>query len=112
MSASNVYQIQRPGTANSIGLDFPALAVLAVSLAWASPDHQPIAQVHVTSPTEHPGTVGQFDNPFSHSLPKDAIDFEGGIARFYATLLAAQEPLGRDFEQALYKNLSDIYVRS
>jgi hypothetical protein len=110
---------QQSGTANnailavnSATLVQGSLGSLATVLLAASLTFTPIPQVHTAIAIERPGTVGQFGNPFSHSFGEDTTDFEGSIARFYATLLAAQEPLGRDFEQALYKNLSDLYVRS
>jgi hypothetical protein len=110
---------QHPGTANNaiIGVNSATLVQgglgsLATALLAASLTFTPIPQVPIAGAIERPGTVGQFGNPFSHSLHEDTTDFEGSIARFYATLRAVQEPLSRDFEQALYKNLSDLYVRS
>jgi len=35
--------------------------------------------------------------------------FEILIGKFYACLLASQEPLGSDFEEILHKNLWDLY---
>lgn len=43
---------------------------------------------------------------------KPQTDFEGTVAAFYSTLLAEQEPLGKEFEQVLYGNLWELYVRS
>jgi hypothetical protein len=39
------------------------------------------------------------------------IDFEGAITIFYPTLLANQQPLGKEFEKVLFDNLYDLYVR-
>ena len=36
-------------------------------------------------------------------------DFEKSVGRFYARLLANQEPLGAEFEAVLHKNLWDLY---
>ena len=36
-------------------------------------------------------------------------DFEESAGRFYARLLANQEPLGAEFEAVLHKNLWDLY---
>ena len=36
-------------------------------------------------------------------------DFEKSVGKFYARLLANQEPLGAEFEAVLHKNLWDLY---
>jgi|SRR6266850_2458847 hypothetical protein len=60
-----------------------------------------------------PGTVGQFGNMFAAALPQPkGADFERTVADFYSTLLASQEPLGKEFEKVLHENLWDLYVRS
>jgi hypothetical protein len=58
-----------------------------------------------------PGTIGQYGNLFV-SAGTSQTDFEGAVAAFYSMLLAKQEPLGREFEQVLYDNLWELYVRS
>jgi hypothetical protein len=40
------------------------------------------------------------------------LDFERSITAFYTTLLAKQQPLGKEFEKVLHDNLWDLYVRS
>lgn len=110
---------QQSGTANSatltvstatLGPGTLATAVLIASLAFASVEPP---QGHAASAIETPSTVGQFGNVFSQTYDQgENREFEAAIARLYSKLLADQEPLGREFEQALYKNLSDLYVRS
>jgi hypothetical protein len=41
-----------------------------------------------------------------------AGEFERSVASFYATLLADQEPLGKEFERVLHENLWNLYSRS
>jgi hypothetical protein len=55
-------------------------------------------------------TIGQLI--FNDTAQSTTTDFEGTVATFYATLLAKQQPLGKEFEKVLYDNLWDLYVRS
>jgi len=58
----------------------------------------------------HKGTFSQHQNAFTGAYASQpALDFEGSMMNFYATLLAHQEPLGADFEKVLYDNLWDLY---
>jgi hypothetical protein len=81
-----------------------------VSLAAASPPSIPLAAFRIAVPSERSSTIGQ--NVFDNAAPSTAIDFEGAITAFYATLLAKQQPLGQEFEKVLYDNLWDLYERS
>ncbi|KAB2907039.1 MAG: hypothetical protein F9K26_12680 [Ignavibacteriaceae bacterium] len=47
-------------------------------------------------------------NNLEHEIIKHD-DFEKSVGRFYARLLANQEPLGAEFEAVLHKNLWDLY---
>lgn len=40
-----------------------------------------------------------------------AADEAVTLANFYEDLLARQQPLGRDFEEVLFENLWDLYLR-
>jgi|SRR5215472_10819230 len=99
------YLEERPGTVGSV-----ACALLLVSLAAAFQPSIPVADFPTANPILRPSTIGQliFDNA---SQPA-AIDFEGAISAFYSTLLAKQQPLGKEFEEVLYDNLWNLYVRS
>jgi hypothetical protein len=54
--------------------------------------------------------VGQSVYVFTSPKQSETLDFEGDVATFYSTLVANQEPLGKDFERVLYDNLWDLYV--
>lgn len=64
---------------------------------------------YVTSANSH--TFGQYANIFSGDFEREPHQFEASISLFYAKLLARQEPLGKEFEDALYDNLWDLYAR-
>jgi len=49
---------------------------------------------------------------FATAYQSQTVDFEGAITAFYASLLARQQPLGKEFETVLYDSLWDLYVRS
>ena len=111
---------QKSGTTNNAVLvvssaafipDNFATALLAASLAFAI-SGQPLPKVQTANVIERPGTVGQFGNVFARSYNQENREFKEAIASFYSELLAQQEPLGREFEQVLYSNLWDLYVRS
>jgi hypothetical protein len=75
------------------------------------PPEVPSAAFPAVTPLVRQGTIGQYGNLFV-SADVSQIDFEGAVAAFYSTLLAKQEPLGSEFEQVLYDNLWELYVRS
>jgi hypothetical protein len=87
-----------------------ACALLLVSLAAVSQPAIPLADFPTANPTQRSSTIGQ--NIFDNAPQSTTIDFEGAITAFYSTLLAKQQPLGKEFEQVLYDNLWDLYVRS
>ena len=96
------------GTSGNVGW-----MLLAASLAFASHSETPRAVLPALTIAVRPSTVGQFGNMFAAVLPQPQVaDFEEAIADFYSTLLANQEPLGKEFEQVLHENLWDLYVRS
>lgn len=57
-------------------------------------------------------TFGQHTNSFTGDYEIQSVSFEETVASFYAQFLAAQEPLGKEFEQVLYDNLWDLLVRT
>lgn len=66
------------------------------------------------SQTEYTPTCNLFSSGqnFILNLNHETIerdDFEKSVGRFYARLLADQEPLGEEFEAVLHKNLWDLY---
>jgi hypothetical protein len=87
-------------------------AILAVGLALVSPQPPPRVALPTIIPVVRPSTIGQFGNAFATAYQSQAVDFEGAVTAFYATLLAKQQPLGKEFEKVLYDNLWDLYVRS
>lgn len=64
---------------------------------------------YVTSANSH--TFGQYANMFTGKFERGPSQFEASVSHFYAQLLAHQEPLGKEFEEALYGNLWDLYAR-
>jgi hypothetical protein len=98
---------QRSGTAGSA-----VCVLLAASLALVSQHPMPRAVFPAVNPVVRPSTVGQFGNMFASAYQSQTVDFEGAVTAFYATLLAKQQPLGKEFEKVLYDNLWDLYVRS
>jgi hypothetical protein len=56
------------------------------------------------------GTYSQLQNMFTGMYDTYSLDFEAALSSFYASLLAKQEPLGREFEKILYENLWDLYI--
>jgi hypothetical protein len=89
-----------------------ACVLLAASLAFVAPQPMPRAAFPAVNPVVRPSTVGQFGNLFAGAYLSQTVDFEGAVSAFYATLLAKQQPLGKEFEKVLYDNLWDLYVRS
>src|ERR1700730_19386851 len=74
--------------------------LLAASLALASHSETPRAVLPDISFSARPSTIGQFGNMFATVHPQpQTVDFEGAVATFYSTLLASQEPLGKEFER-------------
>ncbi len=57
-------------------------------------------------------TFGQYANIFTGKYEDLNINFEETVGSFYAQLLAAQEPLGKEFEKVLFDNLWDLIVRT
>jgi hypothetical protein len=86
--------------------------LLAASLALVSQQPLPRAAFPAVTPVMRPSTIGQFGNLFASAYPSQTVDFEGAVTAFYATLLAKQQPLGKEFEKVLSHNLWDLYVRS
>ncbi len=103
------YRVEKlSGTSGNVGW-----MLLAASLALASHPETPRAIVPALTLAVRPSTVGQFGNMFATVLPQPEIpDFEAAVAAFYSTLLANQEPLGKEFERVLHENLWNLYVRS
>jgi hypothetical protein len=100
------YRVQEmSGTASNV-----ACAVLLASLAAASLPSMPPADFPTVHPIQRPSTIGQFI--FNDTAQSTTTDFEGAVTAFYSTLLAKQQPLGKEFEKVLYDNLWDLYVRS
>jgi hypothetical protein len=105
---TELYHVEaRTGTAGSV-----ACVLLLASLAVASQPSMPRAAFPAINPVVRPSTIGQFGNMFDSTSQSTMVDFEGAITAFYSTLLAKQQPLGKEFEQVLYDNLWDLYVRS
>jgi|SRR6516165_461502 hypothetical protein len=105
---AELYHVEeRSGTAGSA-----VFVLLAASLALVPPHPMPRAAFPAVNPILRPSTVGQFGNLFPSTYQSQTLDFEGAITAFYATLLAKQQPLGKEFETVLHDNLSDLYVRS
>jgi hypothetical protein len=105
---AEVYHVEeRSGTAGST-----ACVLLAASLALVSQQPMPRAAFPAVNPIVRPSTIGQFGNMFASAYQSQTVDFEGAVTAFYATLLAKQQPLGKEFEKVLYDNLWDLYVRS
>jgi hypothetical protein len=96
---------ERTGTVGSV-----ACVLLLVSLAAAPQPSLPIADFPTANPIRRPSTIGQVI--FDDASQSTAVDFEGAISAFYSTLLAKQQPLGKEFEEVLYDNLWNLYVRS
>lgn len=76
-------------------------------------DKSPMAYIQ-PSQTEYTPTYNWSSSSqnLSFSLEHETIerhDFEKSVGRFYAHLLANQEPLGAEFEAVLHKNLWDLY---
>lgn len=61
---------------------------------------------------ESPKTFGQLANPFTGECEATDREFEEVVTSFYATLLARQQPLGKEFEDVLDENRWNLYVRS
>jgi hypothetical protein len=55
------------------------------------------------------GTLGQQKNIFRGDYAHPPVDPGEAIAAFYASLLARQEPLGKEFEKILQDNLWELY---
>ncbi|MEQ6343009.1 MAG: hypothetical protein M3A44_15520 [Gammaproteobacteria bacterium] len=64
---------------------------------------------YVTPANSH--TFGQYANIFTGEFDRESSQLEVSVSLFYAKLLAHQEPLGKEFEEALYDNLWDLYAR-
>jgi hypothetical protein len=88
------------------------VVILVAGLAFAQCDELYAQVLPTVNYVETSSTVGQFRNVFAHGYEAEVADFETSIADFYSTLLADQEPLGKEFEQCLYENLGDFYVCS
>jgi hypothetical protein len=57
-------------------------------------------------------SYGPLSNPFTGEFESKAISFEHEIAGFYAKLLSSSQRLDPDFEEILYENLWDLYIRN
>ena len=106
--AKSYHVEERSGTAGNAA----ACALLAAGLAFAAPPLMPRVAFPAVNPIVRPGTIGLFGNVFAATYQSQAVDFEGAVTAFYSTLLAKQQPLGKEFEKVLYDNLWDLYVRS
>jgi hypothetical protein len=98
---------QRPSTAGSA-----AYVLLVAGLALVAQQPMPRATFPAVTAVVRPSTIGQYGDLFASAYQSQTVDFEGAITAFYATLLAKQQPLGKEFEKVLYDNLADLYVRS
>ena len=105
---AELYHVEeRPGTAGNA-----AFILLAASLALVPQLSTPRAAFPAVNPIVRSSTVGQFGDMFATAYQSQTVDFEGAITAFYASLLARQQPLGKEFETVLYDSLWDLYVRS
>jgi hypothetical protein len=98
--------VQRPSTSGNTAL------LMAASLSLTFALTTPAIVFPAIAPTVRPSTVGQFGNMFASAYHSQSVDFEGAVTNFYSTLLAKQQPLGKEFERVLHDNLWDLYVRS
>jgi hypothetical protein len=98
---------QRPSTGS-------AALVLIAGLSLASPPHYelPRATAAAAKPLLTSSTVGQYGAILASPTKSQPAEFERTVGEFYTSLLAEQEPLGKEFERILYDNLWDLYVRS
>lgn len=85
----------------------PLLAAGVAAQNIQSTPHYPAYVINESS-----RTCGQLANPFTGEYEDTAHVFEGAVTSFYATLLAKQEPLGKEFEDVLDENRWSLYVRS
>ncbi|MFC5498114.1 hypothetical protein ACFPOE_11260 [Caenimonas terrae] len=89
--------------------------LVGISMIAGAPAHAAVP-VHVPAATRVTTPLQSQETPPSvtvtYDLEKPALAFEDGVGQVFSRLQAAQEPLGREFEQVLIDNLWNLYSRS
>lgn len=108
----NSYSVkQTPGTAGSIVIAGVLAGQILASISGIgseSAPHAGLRQVPYSTQSNLP-SFGQFSNLFTGGFGQSEDSFVENVTNFYAKLLAAQEPLGVEFERVLHDNLWSLY---
>jgi predicted HAD superfamily Cof-like phosphohydrolase len=88
------------GTAHFMGIPFDGI--------WAEVQRTNMTKVRLPDS----GITTKIVKPEGWVAPDHEPVLRQAHTTFYSTLLAKQQPLGREFEQVLYENLWDLYERS
>lgn len=112
----NNYDIKKTsGTSTGTALITGAIFLvgsLGLGLDQCQQDHKSLNLRPNIYIQESSKTFGQYTNVFTGEYENLGLDFDEAVTSFYAEFLAAQEPLGKEFEEVLYDNLWDLIVRT